>query len=212
VTSRLGVLGGTFDPIHYGHLDAAAAARDALALDQVLFLPAHDQPLRTNHPGASGFHRFAMATLAIHGCPGYRVSDLELLREGPSYTIDTLQNLHRQGWTGSQLFFILGADAFADIARWHRFPEVLDAARFVVVARPGTTLEAAFARTPELRSRVDLVEARTRDVSSTVIRSRIGARESIDDLVPAAVSRHIFAHHLYGAVDDLHGENQRTRS
>ena len=212
MNGRLGVLGGTFDPIHYGHLDAAAAARDSLSLDAVLFLPAHDQPLRTNQTGASGFHRFAMATLATNACAAYRVSDLELMREGMSYTIDTLRHLHAEGWGASQLFFILGADAFAEIARWRGFPDVLDAARFVVVARPGVSLESAIARTPAIGSRVSLIEARTRDVSSTVIRQRLSAGESIDDLVPAAVSRHILAHHLYGAVDHLHGEDQRTRN
>ena len=212
MTSRLGVLGGTFDPIHYGHLDAAAAARDALSLDEVLFLPAHDQPLRTSDPAASAFHRFAMVSLAINGCRAYRVSDVELVREGTSYTIDTLRHLHAEGWSASQLFFILGADAIAEIANWRGFPEILDAARFVSVARPGVTLDAAVERTPELRSRVSLVEARTRDVSSTAIRQRLAAGDSIDDLVPAAVSRHILAHHLYGAVDDLHGDDQHTRS
>jgi nicotinate-nucleotide adenylyltransferase len=209
---RLGVLGGTFDPIHYGHLDAAAAAREALSLDEVLFLPAHDQPLRTNTPHTTAFHRFAMVALAINGCRAYRVSDLELVREGTSYTIDTLRHLHAEGWAASQLFFILGTDAFAEIANWHRFPEVLDAAHFAVIARPGMTLESALTRTPELRSHVSLIEARTRDVSSTTIRRRLAAGEPIDDLVPAAVSRHILAHHLYGAVNDLHGEDQRTVS
>lgn len=212
MTGRLGVLGGTFDPIHYGHLDAAAAARESLSLDEVVFLPAHDQPLRTNDAGASGFHRFAMVTLAINGCPSYRVSDAELVREGTSYTIDTLRHLHAEGWSASQLFFILGADAVAEIANWRGFPDILDAARFVVVARPGVTLDAAVARTPGLAARVSILEARTRDVSSTAIRQRLAAGESVDDLVPAAVSRHILAHHLYGAVDQLHGEDQRTRS
>ena len=212
MTGRLGVLGGTFDPIHYGHLDAAAAAREALSLDEVLFVPAHDQPLRSNDPSATAFHRFAMVALAINGCRAYRVSDLELVREGTSYTMDTLRHLHAEGWAASQLFFILGTDAFAEIANWRGFPAVLDAARFVVVARPGVTLESAVARAPELGSRVSFVEARTRDVSSTAIRQRLAAGESIDDLVPAAVSRHILAHHLYGAVDELHGEDERTRS
>jgi len=212
VTGRLGVLGGTFDPIHYGHLDAAAAARDALSLDEVLFVPARDQPLRASVPRTTAFHRFAMVALAVNGCRAYRVSEMELAREGTSYTIDTLRQLHADGWTPSQLFFILGADAFAEIANWRGYPGILDAARFAVVARPGTTLESALARTPALGSRVSLVEARTRDVSSTTIRQRLAAGDSIDDLVPAAVARHILAHHLYGAVDDLHGEDERTRS
>src|SRR5262245_4186785 len=221
---RLGVLGGTFDPIHFGHLDAAEAARAWLELDEVLFIPAHDPPHRPGDPHASGFHRFALIALAVQEWPGYRGSDMELVREGMSYTADTLRALHACGWAPSSLFFILGADAFGDIALWREFPAVLDLANFVVVARPGTALDDAIARTPALADRVRLpehrssnlregtgiylVEARTRDVSSTTIRARLARREPIDDLVPLAVARHITSHHLYGAVDDLHGENQ----
>src|SRR5688572_14114330 len=147
---------------------------------------------------------------------------MEMTRTGRSYTADTLRALHAEGWTPSQLFFILGTDAFAEIATWREFPAVLDAAHFVVVARPGTTLDAAAARRPELRPRlrhavhgtsdaaptsIFLVEARTRDVSSSAIRTRLAARQPIDDLVPAAVARHIVAHHLYEAVGDLHGQD-----
>jgi nicotinate-nucleotide adenylyltransferase len=208
---RLGILGGTFDPIHYGHLEAADAARRALQLDQVLLIPSSDPPHRPAEPLASGFHRFALVALAIQGYDALHVSDLELTRTGPSYTADTLRAIASQGWTPSQIFFILGSDAFAEIATWREFPAVLDAANFVVIARPGTTLEAAIARTPALRGRqghsLFLVEARTRDVSSSTIRARLASHQPIDDLVPAAVARHIAAHHLYGAVDDLHGQD-----
>ena len=218
---RLGILGGTFDPVHFGHLDAADAARRALQLDQVLLIPSSDPPHRPTDPMASGFHRFALVALAIHGHDALRVSDMELTRTGPSYTADTLRSVARQGWLPSQIFFILGSDAFAEIATWREFPAVLDSANFVVIARPGTTLDEAAARTPALRGRlrtpeetsdatgtsVFLVEARTRDVSSSGIRARLATRQTIDDLVPAAVARHIAAHHLYGAVDDLHGQD-----
>jgi len=136
---------------------------------------------------------------------------MELTRTGPSYTADTLRAVARQGWRPSQIFFILGSDAFAEIATWREYPAVLDTANFVVIARPGTTLDAAAERTSALRGRLGqsifLVEARTRDVSSSTIRARLAARQPIDDLVPAAVARHIAAHHLYGAVDDLHGQD-----
>jgi nicotinate-nucleotide adenylyltransferase len=222
---RLGLLGGTFDPVHFGHLDAAEAARTALALDAVMLVPAHDPPHKPVDPRASAFHRFALVALAIDEYTGFRASDMELSRDGPSYTVNTLRALHRRGWQASQIFFILGADAFADIATWHEFPGVLEAAHFAVIARPGTSLDAAAARTPELRARlrragddvpaapntaVFLVEARTRDVSSTTVRARLAAQQPISDLVPAAVARHILAHQLYGAVDHLHGENQRN--
>lgn len=208
---RLGILGGTFDPIHFGHLDAADAARRALQLDRVLLIPSFDPPHRPTDPMASGFHRFALVALAIQGNDALSASDMELTRTGPSYTADTLRAVARQGWRPSQIFFILGSDAFAEIATWREYPAVLDTANFVVIARPGTTLDAATARTPSLRGRLGqsifLVEARTRDVSSSTIRARLATRQPIDDLVPDAVARHIAAHHLYGAVDDLHGQD-----
>jgi nicotinate-nucleotide adenylyltransferase len=209
----IGVLGGTFDPIHLGHLDAAEAARTALHLDEIRLLPLRDPPHRSGSPLASAFHRFALVALAIEDRPSYRVSEMELVRPGHSYTADSLRAMHAEGWTPSQIFFILGADAFAEISTWREFPAVLDGAHFIVIARPGTSLEAASARTPELRARLHrpeeaipndgktriiLVEARTRDVSSTMIRARLKAREPISDLVPAAVARHIVVHHLYG--------------
>jgi nicotinate-nucleotide adenylyltransferase len=222
MTRRLGVLGGTFDPIHFGHLDAAGAARSALALTEVLFVPSFDPPHRPVDPRATVFHRFAMVALAINNCLAYRLSDLELVRQGRSYTADTLRGLRAEGWQPWQLFFILGADAFEEIATWREFPDVLDAAHFVVVARPGTTLDRALSRTPHLRGRtrsaadssddhgptgVFLVEAETRDVSSTLIRQRLAAGQPIDHLVPSPVARHIAAHHLYQLDTDLHGSN-----
>jgi nicotinate-nucleotide adenylyltransferase len=237
---RLGVLGGTFDPVHVGHLDAADAAQRALALTDMLLVPSHDPPHRPIDPRASVFHRFAMVALAVHDRAGWRTSDVEVSRTGPSYTVDTLRALEAGGWGRSQIVFILGADAFAEIATWHEFPSVLDHAHFAVIARPGTTLDAAVSRAPELRARlrgvrpsgrgtpgdprqpdpneghgtttgIFLVEAQTRDVSSTTIRARLAAGLSIDDLVPAAVARHISAHGLYLAVDDLHGENSSSQ-
>jgi nicotinate-nucleotide adenylyltransferase len=218
---RLGVLGGTFDPIHFGHLDAADAARRALSLEAIRLIPSGHPPHRDG-PLASAYHRFALVALAIEGRPGYTVSDLELARSGRSFTVDTLHSLRAEGWPPAQLFFILGADAFADIGAWHQFPDVLDAAHFVVIARPGTTVEDAIGRTPALRPRVQragrglaldaprvvLVEAHTRAISSTMIRARLAEGAPIDDLVPAAVARHILAHQLYGAVGGVHGKKQ----
>jgi nicotinate-nucleotide adenylyltransferase len=219
---RIGVLGGTLDPIHFGHLDAAEAARTALQLDTVRLLPSHDPPHRSASPMASAFHRFALVSLAIQDRPAYRVSDVELTRSGPSYTADSLRAMHVEGWTPLQIFFILGADAFSEISTWREFPAVLDGANFLVIARPGTRLQEAVARTPELhqrlyrggrdlpqdgKTRIILLDARTRDISSTMIRARLRTRQPIDDLVPSAVARHIVMHHLYRAVDDLHGND-----
>ncbi len=217
---RLGVIGGTFDPVHYGHLDAADAATDALRLDEVHFIPSFDPPHRALDPQTSRYHRFAMVALAIADRPAYRASDLELLREGPSYTVETLRALHHDGWQPLQIFFVIGSDAFAEIAAWRAFPGVLDAANFAVIARPGTVLDAAIARTPALATRlrgpgqasasgsetgVFPVAARTRDVSSTMIRRRLAAGEPIDDLVPPPVARHILLNQLYRPVNELHG-------
>ena len=219
---RLGLLGGTFDPIHVGHLDAADAARSALALDEVLLIPACDPPHRPSDPHASAYHRFAMAALAIDGRDRYRLSDLELRRGGPSYTALTLRELHDRGWRPSQLFFIVGADAFAEIATWHDYPAILDACHFAVIARPGMAATTALGRTPGLASRVRpiaelagkdgstavvLVEAKTSPVSSSDIRSRLAGGKPLDGLVPSPVAHYIHLHHLYKAVDDLHGED-----
>jgi nicotinate-nucleotide adenylyltransferase len=226
LTRRLGLFGGTFDPIHCGHLEAAEAARTALGLDEIWLIPSRVPPHRLG-PVATPFHRFALAALAIADRPSLRVSDIELQRDGRTYTIDTLRALHARGWRSTQLFFMLGTDAFAEIATWREFPTVLDAAHFVVIARPGTTVEQALARTPELGhraaepaeipvvggdTRVIVLRTATPDVASTAIRQRLRAGQSLHGLVPPAVERHILTHHLYDSVGDLHGESTGTLS
>jgi nicotinate-nucleotide adenylyltransferase len=209
---RIGLLGGTFDPIHLGHLSAATAARDALALDHVLLLPSHVPPHRPQ-PLASTPHRFGMVSLAVDGQEGLLASDLELTASGPSYTSATLGRLHALGWTASQLFFIAGADAFAEISTWRDYPAFLDAAHFVVVSRPGREASAMRRVLPALvprmvdapadpgaagrATRIFLVNRPTPDVSSTAIRARSAAGEALEGLVPDAVARHIRRHGLY---------------
>jgi nicotinate-nucleotide adenylyltransferase len=215
-SDRVGVMGGTFDPIHAGHLAAARAATDALGLGRVLFIPLAHPPHRPDIPTASGYHRLAMVRLAVAGTPGWQASDLELERSGPSYTFDTLTAL-RESEPASQFFFITGADAFADIATWRRYPDVLDLAHFVVIARTGTTFAGLRARLPAIASRmiavsdlplaerrasrtdpvIFLVDAQTPDVSATDIRRRAAAGVSLAGLVPEAVEAYICTHHLY---------------
>jgi len=215
---RIGVIGGTFDPIHVGHLDAAAAARHALVLDQVIVMPSFVPPHRGQEPRASPFHRFALAALAVEPLDGYRVSDAELRRAGPSYTADTMRELHASGLRPAEIFFILGGDAFLDIAAWHAYPSVLEACHFVVIARGESTIDARLTGRPELAARVRpldtrsdaqpaifLVPAQTRAVSSTDIRDRLAAGHSIDGLVPPNVARHIHQHGLYGSTAEVHG-------
>jgi nicotinate-nucleotide adenylyltransferase len=152
--TRIGILGGTLDPIHCGHIAAAVAARDAFDLSRVLVLPSRVPPHRPVQPIASPFHRFAMAALAVSGVPALFASDDELRQEGPSYTADTLERVHERGTPASQIFFITGADAFAEIATWRRYPEVLELANFVVVSRPGHRIEALPSRLPDLADRM----------------------------------------------------------
>ncbi len=203
---KVGVLGGTFDPIHCGHIAAADAAQQALQLDEVLLIPSRIPPHRADATRASAEDRYAMAALAARERPRWSASRIEIDRTGPSYSYDTLVQLRKaRGYEGEpQFFFITGADAFADIASWSRFPAVLDLANFVVVSRPGITLDslrdrvpAAFGRESSATTRVILVEALTPDVSSTDIRRRIGAGESLAGLVPDAVAAYISAHRLY---------------
>jgi nicotinate-nucleotide adenylyltransferase len=200
----LGVLGGTFDPIHNGHLAAADAAGRALQLDAVTLVPSRIPPHRRDPAGASGEDRYAMASLAAGERPGWTASRIELDRDGPSYSFDTLTELG-MGRERTQIFFILGADAFAEIATWSRYPAVLDLANFVVVSRPGTTLDSlhervpsAFGLRPSAKTRVILVEANTPSVSSTEIRRRVRAGDSLAGLVPDPVAAYIKAHRLYG--------------
>jgi nicotinate-nucleotide adenylyltransferase len=200
---RIGILGGTFDPIHLGHLEAAEAARTALQLDRVLLLPSRTPPHRSTEPGASVFHRFAMTALAANGSHHLIASDLELQREGPSYTALTLEALHREGLEAAQLFFILGADAFAEIETWYGYPRLFGLANFVVISRPGARVTNPVPNpesritTAESKTSVIFVDAATPDVSSTEIRRRVAAGESIDGLVPSSVAHHIRRHRLY---------------
>ncbi len=224
--ARIGLLGGTLDPIHVGHLDTAVAAWRALNLQRVYVVPSRVPPHRSQQPIASGYHRFAMASLAINGIDGLAASDDELRTPGASYTADTLSRFReRTGLDASQVFFITGADAFAEIETWHRYPEVLDLAQFVVVSRPGFPAESTRQRLPDLAARMKsvpagsapnftgapipqgqanrgltsifLVDAPTRAVSSTDIRRRLASGETVAGLVADAVARHIAQHGLY---------------
>jgi len=135
--TRLGILGGTFDPVHYGHLDAAVAAQQALGLDEVRLMPSREPPHKTPFDRAAADHRLAMVALAVDGYEALRASDFELRAPGPSYTSVTLRRLaDEQGHDPSRLFFVLGSDAFADIGQWHDYPTLLDRGHFVVVSRP----------------------------------------------------------------------------
>ncbi|MPY87771.1 MAG: nicotinate-nucleotide adenylyltransferase [Luteitalea sp.] len=222
----LGILGGTLDPIHCGHLDAAEAARTRLGLQEVWMMPARVPPLRADPPVASAAHRFAMAALAVNGRAHLRASDLELRREGPSYTWDTLQQLYTLGYNRSQIFFITGVDAILKIATWYRYPALLEACHFVAVTRPGVSAGTLAEALPEAadrvvaasltsnretrvvaeRCRIWLVDAPTAAVSSTDVRHLAARGEPLDGLVPSLVATHIRQHNLYRSTPDPAGD------
>lgn len=211
--ARIGVMGGTFDPIHAGHVAAALGAQHALGLERVCLVPSKIPPHRADRPRVGGYHRFAMTALAAVPHPTWTVSDAELEREGPSFSYDTLAGFARTGLQPTQIFFIIGTDAFAEIATWSRYPALLALSNFAVVARPGTTLESLRHRLPELAARMTtppafvdtpptriiLVAAATPDVSATAIRERAQAGLSIAGLVPDEVAAYIARQRLYRA-------------
>lgn len=213
--TRVGVFGGTFDPVHLGHVAVGRAAVGALGLEQLRLVPSRMPPHRIG-PEASGYHRFAMTALVALGEPAWTASDAELGRDGPSFTYDTLTAVVGEGLRPTQIFFLIGADAFAEIATWWRFPAVLDLAHFVVVSRTGVRPADLQARVPSLIPRFTTIgavpsrtttgivplAADTPDVSSTAIRARAARGGSLTDLVTEPVGRYIRRHGLYAMPTD----------
>ena len=190
MTTRIGVFGGSFDPVHNGHLVAAKAVAKAINLDRVVFVPAGLQWQKQS--STSGTDRLAMVRLAITGIAGFEVSDIDILRDGPTYTFDTLTEF-REANPGAELFFILGTDAMAGLESWKNAASLLDLATFVVVTRPGSILQV-----PEWASgRVMVQEIEALDLSSTEFRERYLAGQDCTDLVPPAVLDYIETHQLY---------------
>ena len=194
---RIGVLGGTFDPIHVGHVAAAKTAIECARLDRVLFMPSGQPPHRPA-AAASAEHRLEMTRLATSDEARFAVSDIELRRPGVSFTSDTLADLHALD-PGAELFLILGWDAARLFSTWHQPDKVRGLATIVVVARPGS----GSPRPEDLKAagldgdRVILCQDRTPDVSASTIRKDIKGGRSIVGKVPPAVERYIATHHLY---------------
>jgi nicotinate-nucleotide adenylyltransferase len=184
---RLGVLGGSFDPVHHGHLIAASTLREKLELDAVLLVPAGQQPFKRDGHGASGAERAAMAELAVAGEPGLAVDRIEVERAGPSYTVDTLAAL-RAGRPDAELVLLVGADAAAELPAWREIGRIRELSRVVVFTRAGAdapTLDVPVVTIPAL------------EISSTDIRARVQAGLSIRYLVPETVAAYIAANGLY---------------
>jgi nicotinate-nucleotide adenylyltransferase len=211
---KTGILGGTFNPIHLAHLRIAEEVREACHLDHVLFMPAAAPPHKLVADAVTFTHRLAMIEAAIADNPGFQVSDLEARRSGKSFSVDTLELLRQADPTGER-YFIVGLDSFRDIASWKDYTRLFELAHLVVTARPGVELPDPLAALPvavqndfcydgklkKLRHRsgnaVIFLEETRLDISSTLIRRKVAAGESIRYLVPPTVAAYIVDHGLY---------------
>jgi nicotinate-nucleotide adenylyltransferase len=217
-----GLFGGTFDPIHRGHLDVAHAARRAIGLGTVWIVPSRLPPHR-GRPAAPAAHRFAMAALAIQAEEGLLLSDLDMDTDGPSYTVETLDRLEHGGTDPREVYWVIGADAFLEIRSWRDYPRLLDRCHFAVVSRPGVSALALPTALPELADRMApappspgpdprilLVDAPTAPVSSTDVRRAIAAGLPVDGLVPPPVAAYIARHALYAPASGARHSSEGT--
>jgi len=198
---RIGIFGGTFDPIHIGHLAVAERACDELGLDQVVFVPALRPPHKP-HRRISGIKdRLAMLTLAIANNDRFAWSDVDMQCDEPSYTVTMLERIDRQ-FTGAELFFIIGEDSLRDFGTWHQPEHILRLTRLAVAARPGVVVtDELYQQVAGLRERVVRFPAPLLEVSSTALRNRVFEGKSIRYLVPSAVCEYVRTHGLYQESD-----------
>ncbi len=194
-------MGGTFDPIHYGHLVAAEAVRDEFNIDHVLFVPTGKQPFKDASQITDGEHRYLMAVLATAGNPNFTVSRLEIDRKGETYTIDTVSEIRKMCNYGTEIFFITGADAVLQLLAWKDAEELLKMCRFVAVTRPGYSHEKLFEHAVHIRKeysgKIHFLEIPALSISSTDIRSRVRTEMSVKYLIPDLVSEYIGKNSLY---------------
>jgi len=206
---RVGILGGTFDPVHYGHLVIAEQVREALQLDRVLFVPAARPPHKLDEPVTPAADRAAMVELATAGNPFFAMSEIELGRDGPSYTVDTLETLADEAGRAGiirQLFFILSSEAAATLPTWRAPARILELAQLAVVPRPGFSVrdaQDAIEAAVGPSERVLTIETVPVAHSSSDVRARAAAGRSIRYLVPPAVEAYIRDHRLYLSTNQL---------
>ncbi|WP_152397058.1 nicotinate-nucleotide adenylyltransferase [Paenibacillus guangzhouensis] len=192
---KVGLFGGTFDPIHIGHLLLAEHACEALAFDAVWFMPAADPPHKSRQPLATGVQRLEMIRLAIEGNALFHVTDIEMERGGVSYTIDTIEELQRR-FPDHAFSFLMGADMVNYLPKWHRIDELAERINFVGVGRPGTTLQLDHLPA-HIRDQVTMLEVPLFELSSTTIRERVSEDKSIRYRVPDRVHEFIQRNDLY---------------
>ncbi len=197
---KLGILGGTFDPIHYGHLAAAEEAQTRLHLEIILFAPVAIPPHKPNEIILPLAHRLAMVALAIASNPHFALCRVDIDRPPPYYSVDTVR-LVREKWglDSEHLFFIMGLDSLRDLPSWHHPQELMQLCRLAVVCRPGyqADLKGLERKLPGLLSRLEIVEMPLLDISSTELRSRVREGRSIRYLVPEGVEAYVRQHGLY---------------
>lgn len=196
---RIGIMGGTFDPIHHGHLVAASEVADLYQLDRVIFVPTGDPWQKRHRVQAAAEHRYLMTTIATASNPRFSVSRVDIDRQGPTYTVDTLRDLSQQ-LPGAELFFITGADAVAKISTWHHWEDALEMAHFIGVTRPGYAVSRG--SVGAIVDQISIVEVPAMAISSTSIRARCRTGRPIWYLVPDGVVQYIAKENLY-TVDQL---------
>ena len=197
---RVGIMGGTFDPIHIGHLVIAEAAREQLALSEVIFIPAAQPPHKAGREVAPAEHRLHLVQLATESNPFFRVLDVEMKREGPSYSYDTLRALVETHGESTDFYFIVGGDEMNTILTWHRISELFALCRFAAARRQGAPLSLLEVRErlgEEVLARIHSVQAPELEISSTDIRRRLCEGRSIRYLVPEKVEAYICKEGLY---------------
>ena len=201
---KIGVLGGTFDPIHNGHLVVAEEVRVRLNLGEILFVPAGQPQLRANNPILAAEHRVQMVRLAITEKSHCKLSTVEIERVGPSYTVDTIAELRRQVGSQDEFFFILGWDNLAELPKWREPWRLVKMCCLVAVPRPGSPLpdlRSLEVQVPGLAGRVIVLDSPRVDISASEIRQRVACGLSIGHLVPEPVAQYIREHGLYATID-----------
>jgi len=212
---RIGVFGGTFDPIHFAHLRCAEEVREGLGLDGILFVPAARPPHKRRGDISPAHHRLAMVRLAVRGHRAFRVSDIEVARSGPSYSIDTLRALRARARRATRFTLIVGADAFLEIGTWHQYEQIFALADLAVMKRPTFRLRSlraalpvaarrAFCYSPdrshlihETGNEIHFLNVTGLDISASNIRQRVRRGQSVSFLTPRSVERYLHRHRLY---------------
>jgi nicotinate-nucleotide adenylyltransferase len=196
---RIGILGGTFDPPHIGHLVIAERAREKLGLAKVYFVPANEPPHKRGEPMSPLKDRVAMLRLALDDHPFFALSMVEANRPGPSYTVDTIRQMLAEFPPATEVFFVMGMDSLAALPTWHEPRELIELCNLAVLKRPGYSadMEKLEREIPGLRSRVVFIPAPELEISSSDLQDRVRAGFSIQYMVPSCVAEYVSEHHLY---------------